>query len=278
MHRSIRRLAIGAALAGIAATGMPALASAAATCSYDPNSGIVLVNDGTSSDNLRIGRDGPLIVVQDGGGGPTSLCASANFDFATVNNASSIVVTGRAVIEADGYTIDMRGGALGPGRTPESDGVSEIEVRIVHRTAPKPEIALLGTPQGDQLRVGFNGVMVGNDDDIDVNLQRADGNSFRASGVVVSGGAGADFLSGRGGPGLAGGIAPVSLSGGDGSDTLRDGSAGQDFLSGGAGNDSLFSDDVNPDVLFGGAGFDRAFVRGVNDQVAADVEDVVRQP
>ena len=275
MHRSIRRLAIGAVLAGIAATGMPALASAAPTCTYDATSGMARVSDGTTSGNLRLTRFGSLLVVIEEGPETLRFCEGPS-GLASVNNTNSVLIQGRAVDSADGYTIDMRDGAFGPGAIQEADGNSEIEIIVSQQNSVDPEISVLGTPQADNLRFGTTGAMVGPDNDVDIRLQRPNGGAIKASAIVVHGGEGADHLSGRAvGNGQTQTLSRVTLLGEGGNDTIADGQAAQDFLSGGAGNDTLSSPNAEHDFLFGGSEFDRAFVTQ-NDVVAADVEDVVR--
>jgi hypothetical protein len=56
---SLRRLAVGAALAGAAIGAAPSLASGASPCSYDPITRIATVTDTTDSlHQLRIGTSG----------------------------------------------------------------------------------------------------------------------------------------------------------------------------------------------------------------------------
>jgi Ca2+-binding RTX toxin-like protein len=112
--------------------------------------------------------------------------------------------------------------------------------------------------------------MLGSDLDTDVRLSRA-------TRVTISGGAGDDFLSGRGGnpTAPAPSTVPVALAGGAGNDTVVDGLAENDDISGGSGDDFLFSNDGRFDFVTGDAGFDRATVDtedGINGTANAQIE------
>jgi hypothetical protein len=78
MHhlRSIRRVAIGAAVAGAAIGAMPALAGAATShCTYDPNSsGVATIEDKSGPLPLRLSVTGTIIAVSNTLGGQQDLC------------------------------------------------------------------------------------------------------------------------------------------------------------------------------------------------------------
>src|SRR4051812_46192974 len=127
MHRirSIRRLALGAAIAGATIGAVPAMASAASsTCTFNPSLKRATVVDNSGPGNgvpLRVVRTNTFITVADGNG-PVHVCANpGTFNFATINNTDDIWVT-RGPTSGNTVTLDESGGVFGPGATPESTG------------------------------------------------------------------------------------------------------------------------------------------------------------
>jgi hypothetical protein len=250
---TLRRLALAAVLSGAAITATTGVASAASTCTFSPDAlpARVDVLDGSGSARLAIEHSGQFIAIGDVGG-PLKLCRAPNGSAATVFNTDRIVVIGTATAKSDEFSVQT----LTPGKTLESDGFSEIETNIAN--AAPTGLAVFGTSSADTMRVGAGGaVMLGPDLDTDVR-------AFSATNVILEGGPGSDFLSGRGAfpasvPGPA--TTRVTMFGDEGDDTLVDGPLSQDSLIGDIGNDTLFSADSNElDVLFGGADFDIATV------------------
>ena len=260
MRPSPKRLALATALTGAAIGTTPALANAASTCTYSPPAGVaaarVDVFDGSGKFPLTVERSGLFIAINDAGG--TRLCSGAG-TLATVTNTDQIVVHGTsASTDADFFVVDQSAGALAPGKTPESDGNSEIETIITNNSVPFEILDVVGTSGADTMRVSdHGGVMLGNDNDVDIRARDA-------THVRLEGEGGSDFLSGRGGfpatsPG--GATTTVSMFGQAGDDTLVDGPQPNDSLLGDTGNDTLFSFDSNIiDTNFGGADFDTATV------------------
>jgi Ca2+-binding RTX toxin-like protein len=263
MHhtRTIRRLALGAVLAGVAATGLPSLAQAASTCTYDGGSKVMTVHDDGVGGPLWLTRVGQFLAIEENG---QTICSGGTAGFATVTNTNKINVIGKSSAQGifGGYIVDQSQGVLGPGATPESDGNSEIEISIRQTLANPALLMVVGNQQSQTVRVGGNAaatVMLGADADNDITLVRDDlGNA--ANAVIVTGGDGADTLTGRGGVGVSSlppSRAPVTLRGGAGVDTVVGGN-GADELDGGSGDDQLFSAGGGIHGLLGGAGFDRA--------------------
>jgi len=253
-HLSPRRLALGAGLAVVMAGAVPAFADAASTCTLDPTTHRVTVNDGSGSQPLRITRSGQFLAVQDGSSvAPLHFCDSS-VAFASVTNTDRIIVNGTG---GDSYVLDYSQGFLGPGFTPETDGVSEIEVQV--RSPFAATFSYVGGSGSDTVRtLGNNAFRIGADEDVDANVFDPVSNAPRASQLDVSGGPGSDFVSGRGLPGAFGGAVkvPMFIHGDGGDDTLVDGLSG-DFLFGDGGNDTLFAaDGTNADHITGGADFD----------------------
>jgi Ca2+-binding RTX toxin-like protein len=82
-----------------------------------------------------------------------------------------------------------------------------------------------------------------------------EGDNVRTDIENITGGAGADVLSGS--------SAANRLSGGAGNDTLTGGS-GADYLDGSTGNDTIWSRDAVKDSVVGGTGTDRAHVDAID--------------
>jgi hypothetical protein len=288
--RSLRRLLLGALLAGTAVIAVPAAANAASTCSYNASTRTATINDGSGVFPLMISRNGQAIVFRDQ---PSIdvVCQGAtvtNTDLIFVNGTASAADGTASATIREGYVIDLSRGALGPGATPETDGNSEVEIKIRQQVAnPARLLDIFGTTQADTIRVGGGntpgvsspGVMFGNDADLDMNIFRADGSAQRVKSIEVDGNLGDDFITGRGGFGVnsffPAATVPPLIRGRAGNDTLVDGLAG-DRLEGdfgnevprpGAemGNDTLFSVDGVRDSLVGSLGFDTATTDAVDD-------------
>lgn len=184
---------------------------------------------------------------------------------ATVFNTDQIVVHGNASATFDGFSTHT----MGPGKTPESDGNSEIEVLIFEDTPTN--LAVFGTAGPDTMRVASGGgVMLGSDNDVDVRARSA-------AHVSLQGGFGSDYLSGRGGypssiPGPA--TTNVTMFGGEGDDIVIDGPLERDQLQGNGGNDILFTHDLKSlDRSFGQEGFDQ-LTMDPGDFALSDVEGI----
>jgi hypothetical protein len=247
---TLKRLALAAAVSGAAIAATPALANAASTCTFSPNSvpARVDVFDGSGSARLAIERAGSTIVIADVGG-PLKPCPGPTGN-ATVFNTDRIVVHGNTSTTGDTFSVQT----LAPGKTPESDGNLELETTI--NNAAPTRLAVFGTAGPDTMRVASGGgVMLGSDLDVDVR-------DFSATDISLQGGFGSDFLSGRGGfpasiPGPA--TTKVTMFGDEGNDTLVDGPLSSDQLQGNGDNDTLFSHDFKSfDHNFGQEGFDQA--------------------
>jgi Ca2+-binding RTX toxin-like protein len=132
--------------------------------------------------------------------------------------------------------VDLTGGPLGPGATPEpTDEISEIEIKL--KVGPGGDdydaIYINGGDLGETFRLGATGLSLNDDADPDVDL----GNDFENLRVRLIGGAGADSMTGMccdGGPNVTG----FDMFGGAGTDTLV-GGLGGDRIEGEAGADSI---------------------------------------
>ena len=281
MHhlRTIRRVALGAALAGAVVGLAPAMASAfpkQPTCTY--NDGLRQVNVADKSDHhdLELVLEGKQIAARNAASAINvtqvrCFSLSGSGQTATVDNTDRIVVTGTLVGSGtggcpgcgpfstdDGYVIDESKGAFAPGFTKEADGTSEIEILFaVPRDAAgyAPQLEIIGTDAADAIRVGGPGaVNFGHDDDIDVTLQSG------ARDVTVTGGGGSDFLTGYGNGSVILGRSSVPLyfDGGAGNDFLYGGNAADTLLGGVDGDDYFQTQDFAKDTVAGGSGTDAA--------------------
>src|SRR5688572_23129359 len=187
----------------------------AATCLFVPPTVTVDVGSGETATIGRTGDDITLNGVACGG--------------ATVANTDTIAVTTTGV--ATEIAIDLTGGPLAPGLTPEADG-SEIEITVNVSTGT-PTLRILGSTAVDRLVAGASGINLNADEttaDVDVTITGA-------PGLVIDGGDGDDILSLAGGAGTGTGR-EGSLLGQAGNDLLLAGVAGSTF-DGGLGTDEV---------------------------------------
>ncbi len=186
---------------------------------------------------------------------------------ATVSNTDRINVSARSSAFRKVIRLEQQ---LGPGATPESDGVSEIET-VVTTSNPRMELEMLGSPGPDGIRVGATGINFGldiNASDNDVDVQT----TSRPNKIRIDGRGGDDGISGRGNffnP-LPTDV-PLTIDGSLGNDFVE-GGLGRDRLFGGGGddingNDRLRSNDGQLDEVFGGPGFDTALTDATEQQV-----------
>jgi Ca2+-binding RTX toxin-like protein len=272
MHhfRSIRRVALGAAVVGAAIGAVPALANASSTCVYHHNIKEVNVTDGSGAQPLRIVREStvsPFITLDDGVG-TKIFCPGAGGTFAQIDNTDQIDISGPITNTLDGYVIDESGGRLGPGATLEPTGGSEIEVVAFTDGGVRGSLHVRGGEGPDTYKVGGTGnVDMGGDGDSDFSITAG------ANEVKLVGAEGADTLtgSGFGSTGPAG--VRVVLDGGANDDTLVGGNAGDQFL-GGSGADTLRAVDNRLDVISGGPDFDVANVDRFSDVFIDGVERI----
>ena len=192
-----------------------ALPAAAATCVFAPPAVTVDVGAGETATIGRSGDDITLNGVACGG--------------ATVANTDTIAVTATGVPAE--IVIDLTGGPLAPGLSPEADG-SEIEITINLSTGT-PTLRILGSTGIDRLVAGASGINLNSDEttaDVDVTITGA-------PVLVIDGGDGDDILSLAGGAGTGTGR-QGSLLGQAGNDLLLGGVAGSTF-DGGLGTDEV---------------------------------------
>jgi hypothetical protein len=261
---SLRRLALGAAVTGAAIGAVPALASAASSCSFEPNAGgIVTVKDDSGPLPLELNVVGTVIAINDSEG--EQLPCFGGGTLALTTNTNQIRVTSKLASSVDGYIVDESEGDFFGG-SPEVDGVSEVET-LISNTGVRGKLFVVGTPGSDYIAAGGNGgVTWGSDGDTDVSV------SSGSNEVEIKGGASRDTLVGLGnGVSLLPAEIPLRLLGEAGADFITGGHA-KDVFDGGADDDIIDARDSNIDKrILGGFGFDDAFVDSF-DPKTQDVE------
>jgi len=188
-------------------------------------------------------------------GAPAVACGGA-----TTSNTDEIVVAG-ATGTGETLVIDLRGGLLTPGATPEGGGDSEIETTVnLHDVTDVARV--IGPDSGAFLVAGSGGIAFNGDGDVDVTIA--------PTPILVSleGGPGRDRLSAAGGHGTGSPFAGVAeLRGGGGNDILQ-GGKGRGKLWGGAGVDRLRGGPER-DRMSGGRGADYSWGGRGNDVLLA---------
>lgn len=261
-----RLLAAGAFLvAAIAVLASAGSSYAAVTCGYLATDRLVSVS--ATDDFTRVLRSGDGIQIDDGhdvvpcAGSPTIL----NTDLIQIAH------TGRSAA-----TVDLQGGPLAPGFTPEPLGASEIELQYLTPTF----VDIRGSASADQLSFAAGGANLDGDDDADVTgqftvlLLEGGGSDDRLSSQpgytkvagrrVMLGQGGRDTLIATpDGSTLHGGNGHDKLVGGPGPDNLT-GGRGSDAISGGKGRDLVRAIDGSRDQVNCGPGVDRAKVDGID--------------
>ena len=260
--------------------GQGASAADMASCEFRSVRGILLVAREASSYTLDIRSRGEDILVDDRSCG------------ATVRNTDSIRVFGRT--RADAVRMQFDHGGFAPGRTPEPDGTSEIEILLMkgdrrgmdtlYASMTKDDDTFAARPDGVDLngdgdtdlevrgRVHLGGLStLGGSDTVTMAVDEASGDSLPFSTVdAIELGWGADeatFI------GTAIGGDPVHVWGAIGDDSIRAdtgewtfiGGNGEDALTGGSGEGSL--DGGNGDDLLAGGSGDDEIVGGAGDDV-----------
>jgi Ca2+-binding RTX toxin-like protein len=263
---NLRSASGGLLIAAIALLIAATPSSAAVSCSYSVADHRLSVS--AIDDFARVARSADTIQVDNGhevapcaGGSPTVL----NTDLIQIDH------TGRS---AD--TIDLGGGPLAPGFTPEPQGASEIELQYLTPTF----VDIRGTAAADRLSLARGGANLNGDDDADVTgqftvllIEGRAGNDrlFPQSGYTsvaarrtLLGQGGRDtLLATPDGAILHGGNGHDRLIGGPGADNLTGGRGG-DVLNGGRGRDLVRAIDGSPDRVTCGPGIDRAKIDGID--------------
>jgi hypothetical protein len=252
MKHPIRRLAVGAALAGAAFAATPALASASSTCSFDLKSHYVYIQDGSGSDALTVSRGDHGAITFADGLKPAAKCFDQHTP-AAVGNTDTIYIQGPAVGKYDTIEYDESNGQFAPGATSEATGTPEIELYSMSTSNELYAVDVVGTTGADTIHVGDKGsIDLDADGDMDVE------ETFGASAVILHGGDGGDTLDGRGWGQVGPTTVPETFYGGDGNDFLAPGRQ-YNIVYGEKGNDQMvLNANGYPDTFSGGEDYDSA--------------------
>jgi Ca2+-binding RTX toxin-like protein len=244
-----RTLALLATSAAFAACATPA--SAAVSCSYSAGMKKLSISATADDDQSAVRRgDGGALVVQ-----------NASCSGATVTNTDTIAFVDLSNGGSAKFRIDLRGGRLGPGATPEL-GEGNIEVTAALSDGLSDVLEVVGGDDGVDVSGGTKGAGFGLDLDAGSDWLDVDVMVTGAEDLWFAGGAGNDRFTAAGG-GLFDDRIPVGvtaegyggnddLRGGDDDDLLY-GSEGDDVLRGGPGDD-LMTPGTGDDDADGGAG------------------------
>lgn len=240
----------GAALSSVAFTLVAAgvaHAQSAPICDLQPETGVLTVTVDRQLARLTAETSGEVTLND------------APCDGATVDNTERIDIVGGAL--DDRVTLE---GRFEPGRTPEVDGASEIEISFALGNGSEDKVTMNLANGGTHLVFTSAGIDVRNDLDEDITTA---GTEI----LVVNARGGNDRIdaSAYTGTGTNGWL---EVHGGDGDDrvqgTLRNdrlfGDGGNDVLNGSAGNDRL-TGGMGDDILRGDAGFDEFYAEATAD-------------
>ncbi|MDQ4005781.1 MAG: proprotein convertase P-domain-containing protein [Actinomycetota bacterium] len=243
----------------------PSAAFAAASCAYDGTTGIVSVQlaQGGDSATFRVGGGGALLV-----NGAT--CSGA-----TVTNTESVSVVDVST-GATSVTFDLGGGPFAPGATNELGDSDEIEFTVDQGEGNSDSLAVRGRTLRDVVRVGEASANLNADegDEIDADVTFVGTESVSLDGLGDN-----DDLSAAGGAGTGQpATLALTLLGGNGTDRLAGGIAG-DLFDGGAGFDTAdYGDHAAGVVVSIGTGSGDDGHAGEGDTVLESVESVFGGP
>jgi len=251
MKHPLRRLVVGAAIAGATLAAAPALASASSTCSYSLSARYVYIQDGSGSSTLHVGRTPTgTITYADGNGLPT-MCWDKN-TLAHVNNTDTIYIQGPATGKYDTIEYDESNGPFAP---TAATGTSKIKLYSMSTSSELYALGVRGTSGADTFRVGGKGSI-----DLDADGVVDVDETYGASAVTLSGERGADLLDGRGFGQLGPATMPEYMFGGDDPDTFYGGREHNYVHGQGGDDDMLLNGNGYPDSFEGGDGNDRAWI------------------
>ncbi len=180
-------------------------------------------------------------------GAPAVPCGTA-----TTSNTDEIVVEGPTDTR-ETLVVDLSGGKLAPGATPEGAGQSEIEVRVELRDVVDL-VRVVGPRSRASFAVGSRGISLNRDDDVDITVD--------PDPIMVSleGSRARDRLTAAGGYGAGRRFAGSAELRGLGSADVLVGGKGSDRMWGGRGRDLLRAVDHKRDrKIDGDAGRDTVY-------------------
>jgi|1186.fasta_scaffold72586_2 hypothetical protein len=251
MKHSLRRVVVGAALAGATFAAAPAIASASSTCSYDFNSRYVYIQDGSGDATLHVTRaPGGLIMFADGNALPGPCSGSGTL--AHVDNTGTVYIQGQSASRYDTVEFDESAGPFAP----TTGGKSKIKLYLMSTSKDLYELSVRGTQTaGNAFSVAGKGD-IDLDGDHVVDVSETSG----ASDVYLYGGDSYDTFDGRGFNGHGPATVPLHMAGGAKDDTFYAGRE-RNYIAGDGGADDFYLNaNGYPDTFTGGEGYDRAFL------------------
>lgn len=247
---------IAALTVATAAMALPSAAAAAPLCYFNATAHKAVIKAPPSTP-ITIKRVRELFTVNG------YLCGNA-----TNRNTAMIVLVGDQT--ANRFTVDLRGGPLGPGFGDDGRH-KEIEIRAILGETRDDTMTVIGSDGADTLSGGTSGISLNDDGDADIKMY-GPGNWSR---VTFDGKGGDDFLSAMGGKGSGYGTPDraFDLRGGAQDDVLMPGMYRGESVTGDTGVDT-----VNYSQRFGGVAvrLDQQYNDGwprENDNV--DAENVI---
>jgi Ca2+-binding RTX toxin-like protein len=230
-----------------ASTAWIAWAGEPAPCRYDPKTGRLLVGPPTAFPHrIRIHRSGSDIMID------------ARSCGATVENTDLIRIIGRNDRD-DTVALNLDGGPFAPGRTAESDSLSEIEISADLGDTGRDSLVIFGASGADTFVAGSRGIDMNADGDMDLT-------TGGISHIVLLTRGGPDGVTMMGGNGTGAPLlSTVVFLGGRGPDTANFGHVPEGVFYAGFGDDMAttkagglhFQGGGGDDVLIGGAGNDQ---------------------
>jgi len=264
MHHltSIRRVALGAALAGAVIGVVPSMASAASSCTFDPATKTMTVTNDAAGGAPMTLRNSQTLTFRDGSGVNRSCFSPTTGVAASAFNTTKIRVRTSAPASFQDTVIDESNN----GRFVTATG-ARMSLVVTTGTGLDHLTAKMGTGL-DQVKINTATTGLAFGPALDLNSDGiVDVNMTQAGLVTVDGGAGSDLLDGTGSNTFQ-----LELNGGvTGNDTLRGGGK-TDILDGGSGLDTIVSKGDNTrDFVNGGPDADHGIadfldsVSGVED-------------
>ena len=242
---------------------VPRARATMSTCSYQDAEDTVYVQTVTPTKIRFFVTAGGEFKWEDPMSGKVSDCGKA-----TVNNVDVAQVTDFNSADVDSWFIlDLRR-RMGPGKTPEGAGISEIEFTFQGGTGDDT-LEIRGGKRADEIVFGDEGTRLNGDGDTDIT--QIDG----YDDFLILGKGRADFLSAGGGNGTGGPFtSPLMVYGNGGNDDIVGstkvdrlfGSDGRDRIRGDRSGDIIFGDD-GADVLLGRSGGDELDGMGGADRL-----------
>jgi Ca2+-binding RTX toxin-like protein len=249
MHHltAIRRVALGAALAGSAVALVPSMASAASSCTFNQTTRTMTVTNDAGGAPMTL-RNSNTLTFRDGSSFNRSCFSPAGIAASSFNTSKILVRTSSPTAFQDTVIDESNNGRF------ETVTGARMSITVLTGTGNDHLDVRMGTGLDVvRLRSGGSGLSIG--PSLDLNGDGVVDVGMTIAGLVtVDGGGGSDLLDGTGVNTFQ-----LELKGGvTGNDSLR-GGLKTDLLQGGSGNDTITSrGDDTRDFVDGGSDHDRS--------------------